>query len=350
MTSHQPGLTSLRGQTIAEEIDFTFSGALADQHSLDFYEAGRFQYGAARLMVKLDQFRKTGRFSSRVTYDNNTRIILKTQADGSFIISTLVPFLMAGGDAFVQANLSLMWSYVADRVIKPTSTDNIREALSSQRELIQTFDANIVQQAEHNRRTMELLEGRIERADYLTDENQRLYERLLAERDRRAYLEENAATLRRISPDQDARLISMAAPLLKDMGVALRNSSSTLRISANDNEVRRDIVFLNRRMASDVDTSRIDDQSTLILVRIIQYNIETGWGKLRTDEHEGLLSFNVPSDRKGDVQAELLDAMDRAGNQLDTYIECLFVRSVSGALQRAIILAVRDLDDLDGGL
>ena len=98
---------------MAEEIDFKFSGALADDHSLDFYEAGRFQYGASRLMVKLDQFRRTGRFSSRVTYDNNTRILLKTQEDGSFVISTVVPFLMAGGDAFLQANLSLLWSYVA---------------------------------------------------------------------------------------------------------------------------------------------------------------------------------------------------------------------------------------------
>ena len=69
--------------------------------TLDFYEAGRFQYGAARLMVKLDQFRRQDRFSARVIYENNTRILLKTQEDGSFVISTLVPFLQAGGDAFL---------------------------------------------------------------------------------------------------------------------------------------------------------------------------------------------------------------------------------------------------------
>jgi hypothetical protein len=333
-----------------EEIDFTFNGALSDGHELDFYEAGRFQYGAARLMVKLDQFRRTGRFSSRVTYENNTRILLKTQEDGSFVISTLVPFLMAGGDAFLQANIGLMWSYVADRVLRPASTDNLREALATQRDLIQTFDANIAQQGEQNRRTLDLLADRIARGDQLSNDNQRLYERLLAEGQRRAYLEGETDTLRRIAPDQDARLISMAAPLLKDMGVTLRNSASTLRVSANDNGNNREIIFLNRRMASDVDTSRIDDQSTLILVRIVQYNVETGWGKLRTAEHDGLLSFNVPSDRKGDVQGELLEAMDRRGNRMDTYIECLFVRALSGVLQRAIILSIRDLDDLDGGL
>lgn len=142
----------------------------------------------------------------------------------------------------------------------------------------------------------------------------------------------------------------MAAPLLKDMGVALRNSASTLQISTNDNERVRQVVFLNRRMASDIDTSVVDDQSALILVRIIQYNIDTGWGKLRSREYEGLLSFNVPGDRRADVQGALIEAMERAGNRLDTYIECLFVRTNSGIIKQAIIISVRDMDDLDGGL
>lgn len=333
---------------MAEEIDFTFAGALADRHALDFYEAGRFQYGAARLMVKLDQFRQSGRFSSRVTYDNNTRILLRTQQDGSFIISTIVPALIAARDAFVQAPISLMWSYVVDRVVKPASSDNLRDALQTQRSLIETYNNDIADRAEQNRRTYDLLEDRIARGDRLTDENRELYERLLAEGQRRAYLEGYADVVRRITPDQEARLTSMASPLLKDMGIALRSSATTLKISANDNLDRRQVAFLNRRMANEIDTSRIDDQTSLILVAIIQYNTETGWGKLRTREHQGLLSFNVPSDRKGRLQADLLDAMDRRGNRFDTYIECQFVRSLQGILQRAIVLSVRDLDELEG--
>lgn len=334
---------------MAEEIEFRFTGSLAENHSLDFYEAGRFQYGAARLMVKLDQFRRQGRFSARVTYENNTRILLKTQEDGSFIISTVVPFLQAGGDAFLQANIGLMWSYVADRLVKPASTDTIRDALATQRDLIQTFDNQIAQQGEQSRRTLDLLGDRIAAGDALTIENRRLYERLLTETQRRAQLENETAMLRRITPEQDARLMSMSAPLLKDMGVALRNSATTLQVASNDNERSRPLLFLDKRMAREIDTSVTDDQTTLILVRIIQYNIETGWGKLRTEEYQGLLSFNVPSDRKEDVQAELLEAMDRAGNDLDTYIECLFVRSPSGILKQAIIIAIHDLDELDGG-
>lgn len=334
---------------MTEEITFRFSGALADDHALDFYEAGRFQYGAARLMVKLDQFRQTGRFSTRVTYDNNTRILLRTQRDGSFELSTLVPALMAARDAFVQAPISLMWSYVVDRVIKPASPDNIREALQTQRELLQVYNRDIADRAEQNRRTHDLLSDRIARGDRLTEENKDLYERLISEGQRRAYLEGRSDLVRKISSDQEAGLTSMASPLLKDMGVALRNSATSLKIAANDNKDRVEIGYLNRRMASDIDTSLIDDQSTLILVRIVQYNTETGWGKLRSQEHQGLLSFNVPSDRKARLQGLLLDAMDRRGNRLDTYIECQFVRSLQGLLQRAIVLSIRDLDELDGG-
>jgi hypothetical protein len=335
---------------MSEQIDFTFRGRLSNEHTLDFYEAGRFQYGAARLMVKLDQFRRTGRFSARVTYENNTRILLRTQEDGSFIVSTLVPFLQAGGAEFLQAHLGLLWSYVADRVLKPASTDNIRDALATQWQLLETFDATVAQQGEQARRTLDLLHNRIDRGDELTAQNTQLYERLLSEGTRRAYLEGERETLRAISPEQDAKLISMASPLLKDMGVALRSSASTLQIVANDNIQQRKLVYLDKRMAAEVDTSRIDDQPTLILVRIVQYNTETGWGKLRTLEAVGLLSFNVPADRKEGVRRSLLDAMDEGENTMNTYIQCLFVRSLEGILKRAIIFDIVDLDEIDGGL
>lgn len=330
-----------------EQIEFSFRGKLADAHTLDFYEAGRFQYGAARLMVKLDRFRRTGRFPSRITDDQNTRILLRTQEDGSFLIGVLASFLQAGGDQFLSTSLSTLWSYVADRVLPKSNTDTIRLALENERELIQSFDRQAARQADQNEQTLGLLADRIGNGDRLTNTAFDLYERLLAERERAVRLEAEAAELRRIQPDQDAKLVSMASPLLKDMGVTLRSSASSLVISSNDNEVRRPIVYLNKRMADDVDTSVIDDRPTLILVRIIQYNVETGWGKLRTQEADGLLSFNVPSDRKADVQGELLDALDRGGNRLDTYVECLMVRSPTGLLQRMIILAVHDLDEIE---
>jgi hypothetical protein len=331
-----------------ENLDFSFRGKLADNHTLDFYEAGRFQYGASRLMVKLDQFRRTGTFSRRITYDNNTRILLDTHEDGSFLISTVVPFLQAGGDEFIKAGLGALLSHVTDRVLTKSDSESIKIALENDRKALEIFEGQIQGQQDQNLKMLQMLQGRLENGDKLVSETYSLYERLLAEKERARTLEEERSALRKISPEQDAKLISMATPLLKDMGVSLRNSASTLTIYNNDNENKTPFVFLDKKMASEIESSIAVEKPVLILVRIIQFNIENGWGKLRTKEHEGLLSFNVPSDRKGDVQTELIEAMNRAGNYLDTYVECLFVKSTAGLLQRMIILNVRDLDILEG--
>jgi hypothetical protein len=308
---------------VPERIQFTFNGELADRHLMDFYEAGRFQYGAARLMVKLDQFRRTGRFADRVTPENNTRIVIEAQRPGSFEFLVLAPIAAQMAEAFVQAPVSLMWSYVADRIFKSASQENIREALATQRELVGVFEREIAEHGEQQRRTLDLLEDRIARGDQLSAENAQLRERLLTETERRAYLEGERDTLQRISAEQDAKLVSMAAPLLKDMGVALRNSASTLSIRGQEQEVERRLVFANKQMTREIETTRVDDETTLILVHIVQYNTETGWGRLRMREHVGLLPFNVPSDRKRDLQTALLAAMDED----QTYIECIFIRT-----------------------
>lgn len=255
---------------------------------------------------------------------------------------------MAGqiAEAFVTTPISLMWSYVVDRIVKPAGNEDLQLALENNRDLIGVYRADIAERADTNRRTLDLLENRIARGDQLTAENTELRERLMAEAERRAYLEGERATLRAISLEQDTKLVSMAAPLVKDLGVALRSSARTLNVSSTENTNRRRIMFLNRRMASEIETTAIDEQSTLILVKIVQYNRETGWGKLRIANEVGLLSYNVPSDLKTEMQLPLTQAM----NEDQTYIECIFVRSPRGIKQRAIVLAIRDLDQIEAGI
>lgn len=65
-------------------LQFHFTGRIADRNMMDFYESARFQYAAARLSVKLDQFRRTGRFSKRITAESRTNIDLHAFSPGSF--------------------------------------------------------------------------------------------------------------------------------------------------------------------------------------------------------------------------------------------------------------------------
>lgn len=102
---------------MSENLVFHFRGSLADEHRLNFYEAARFQYAAARLAVKLAQFRSTGRFSQKITNNSNKDILLTTSKDGSFDISILIPLLPVAQEIFVNVPVSHLMSYVFERMI-----------------------------------------------------------------------------------------------------------------------------------------------------------------------------------------------------------------------------------------
>lgn len=129
----------------------------------------------------------------------------------------------------------------------------------------------------------------------------------------------------------------MASPLVSEMSTALRKSATTLEIISEDIvDNPRKILFLNKSMAEEMETSRVDGQITSIMCDIIQYNKETGWGKVRLDEYLNPLNFNVPSDMKSVLQHHLLSAM---GKQ-KVYIQTYFVRDKFMEPIRLIVVGI----------
>ena len=331
---------------MAEKIDFAFDGQLSSEHLMDFYESGRFQYGAARLLVKLDQFRRTGKFAQKITYQNNTRMLLTAQKEGSFVIETIAPFLPAVAETFLTTPISLLLSYVSERVFKSTDNIDVRLAFETRQKLIDLHGKIIEAGQDITNNSLGILSTELAEGRKLTEQNTALYERLLAEQGRRAYLEGAMDQLGAITPEQESKLITMASPLLKDMGVALRSSANNLTISAGQDGKMKPLVFVNRNMASAIETEVIDKESTIILVKIVQYNRETGWGKLRLKGMQIAMSFNIPADKKPKIQPSLIKEM----NEDQTYIECKFVRSSEGVRNRAILISIVDIEKLEGGI
>jgi len=91
----------------------------------------------------------------------------------------------------------------------------------------------------------------------------------------------------------------------------------------------------------EIELARVDKDITPLLVDIVQYNKETGWGKLRTKISNHPLSFSVPSDRKSSMQKQLLDAMDAN----ETYIQTYIVRDKANEPIRFIIVGILELPD-----
>lgn len=330
---------------MADLIRFKFEGKLADENRMDFYEVARFQYAAARLAVKLDHFRRKGTFPDRVTRQANMKIDLKPFAEGSFLIDIIAPIAAISAPLLVELPLSSLWAYVVERIFKPADNEALLSALGTQERLLETFDRTIEGREDTMRRTLDLLQEEIAQNRELSVKNTELNERLLAETGRRSFLEGREEAFSQITGEQDAKLLRMAAPLLKELAIPLRRSAKTAKIFISDDESEPPIPILaaDRPMVESVELSVVDPNITTILIDIVKYDKETGWGQFRNPNWEGRAPFSVPSDRKDRLQRKLLGAMHEGEN----YVAAYFVRSPEGENQRLIVTDVLDLTDIE---
>lgn len=324
-----------------ESLEFVFDGQLAAQNQMDFYEAARFQYAAARLLVKLDNFRRNGDFPKKITYKNTPNINVLPSRPGSFGIDIFAPFVAVAAPMLVEVPLSSMLSYVIDRVFRSADDDVIREALATQRDLIETFDNAIAGRDRTIDRTLDLLQNKIEREEFLTDQVISLQDRIIADQQRRIELAEYGPQLRGITEEREADLITMSAPLLKEMNVPLRRSAKKVSIRSVKNGERRNILSADKAMADAVELAIVDRHVTTIDINVVQFNKQSGWGKFENVEWDGLSPFSVPGDLLEYIRETVVNAMNKQLVEVD----CFFVRSPSGQQQRIIVTDIRDIEE-----
>ncbi|BCH60424.1 hypothetical protein RvVAR0630_30480 [Agrobacterium vitis] len=324
-----------------EKIQFHFEGRLADQHTLNFYEAARFQYATARLVVKLAQFRDLGRFSKRIHASSNFDVLLETHKEGSFDITILAPLVMAGYDAFVSTSLSTLMTYVFERIVGKSSDSEVAKSLNSVQKITDTFGQISENNTDQMKQVLEFVDKNQDHLIAMADKNAELYERLLAERERVNLLGANSLELHKIDPVREQKLISMSAPLVTEMATVLRTSADSLQVIARSNTSGkpRNILYLNKKMAEEIESDVVDQQMTSILGNIIQYNKESGWGKVRADFPNSPMSFNIPSDVKSTLQSKILAAMGREKIYMRTYV----VRNKAKEATRLVVVGLMDM-------
>lgn len=241
----------------------------------------------------------------------------------------------------IEVPISTLISYAIDRIFRSTDDEAIREALATQRELVETFDKSIAGRDDTINRTLDLLRDQIERGNQLSDKVIQIQDRIITDHQRQQQLHNNRHELRKISNEQEAELLTMAAPLLKEMNVPLRKSSSKLNIRTKIGDKYSNIINANKEMADAVDLSVVDKFTTVIDVNIVQFNKHNGWGKFENEEWDGLASFSVPGDLLDDVKETIVNSM----NLELVSVECFFVRSPAGIPQRIIITDLWRVDD-----
>lgn len=329
---------------MAEKITFEFEGRLADQHKLNFYEAARFQYAAARLLVKLSQFRSTGKFRQKITNLSNVGVTLETQEEGSFRINVDAPEPVDVGTddgLFVNLTLTDLLAYVSERVIAKSDDAELIALFNAHTEIVRRFGQ--ISEAD-NEKIEEIVRSLIDDPELralMYPETSELVERRVSELGRGERLMQSRGQIARIDGAREQKLISMAAPLITEMATALRKSADTLNIRSESRGVISNVFFLNQSMAFEIESTKVDQEITPILGNIIQYNKETGWGKVRLSIATQPLSFSVPSDQKSSLQEILLSQMGRD----QVYLQIYIVRDRAREPVRVIIAGILPLPD-----
>ena len=120
------------------------------------------------------------------------------------------------------------------------------------------------------------------------------------------------------------------------MATALRRSADTLEITSSRDGSSAPVLFLNREMAQQIETATVDDDITPILVDVVQFNKDNGWGKVRFEAGAIVVSFSIPSDILPSIKQRIIDSM----NEDQVYMQAYFVRDRAGKVTRLIVVGI----------
>ena len=313
-----------------ERLTFHFEGELANQHKMNFYEAARFQYAAARLLVKLSQFRSSGRFKQKISNKSNVDVRLATQADGSFNINVEDSGQDASEDQFMNVSLGDLVAYVSERVIEKLDDNSLNGSAEDKSK----SDSTEVQ-PELDRIVEKVISKDVSVHD-LPDRERELVKRRLAEITREDRLKSKAGSISKIDFARSQKLIAMSAPLISEMATALRRSANTLEVSSSASDASKPVLFLDQNMASEIERSLVDKEITALLCDVIQFNKDNGWGKVRIEYGSLTVSFSIPYDILPQIKQTLIDTMKKDQVYLQTY----FVRDRGGEVTRLIVVGI----------
>jgi hypothetical protein len=124
------------------DIGFRFEGGIANSGQLNFYEAGRYRYAAARFLYTIEHFRKTGAVIERLNKPIDADFRISAPSVGSFLELVQLYGTPVVQDAqqfttYFNIPFSKMLPWVLDKVLpKATSNDRIFDIAEKQINII----------------------------------------------------------------------------------------------------------------------------------------------------------------------------------------------------------------------
>lgn len=327
-------------------IRFTFKGGDAEENQLNFYDASRFLYAAARHIYTLEYFRQTGLTLQRIRRRINADYRITTPQPGSWDLEIAAVLLPLIGQCFLQVPIDVLVAWVWGKVVPIWSPNKKDQELMEKLEArIGLTDVERTRQSEqeterlrllleflqtvlpHQRQFSELQSAVNENAETILD----LRERLNAEFNRRAAITQHSAELRKIDEDQERLLLSRSASQIVEMGKPLERSATSLSISFG--ESGRPFGYAKHESIALLEGLVPSPYPDVLIGGIFQFDKETGWGKFRPFEKRNYFSFYLPASNKNELRPIVIEAMSRDIVRISFY----YVRDQSGVVKHLII-------------
>ena len=349
-----------------DTVRFEFNGGMADNHEMNFYEAGRFQYGAARFIYTLEKFRKEGVIAARLTTKVDTDIRIRAPERGSFIQDVLLLSAPLLAESTIQCSFQALFSYVwglllpqsraADVAVELAKQEVAREKQHTKQEKERTKQMQIMADVAQtsnatSQQALQVLEHAVVKGLTIANEHFRLSKddiknlrnEAQAATEREKIIRENQEQLSKIDPQTERRLVGQLRKSIHEMALPLRSSASELTISQTGNSSQGRVAHLNRDTAKSITRESEDGEISLIRGSIKAFDVENGYGKFRYDELKRPISFRVPSASKNVLKDRILDAM----KQEDVLIGAYYVRDSFGNPVSLILDNIHDDEALD---
>lgn len=338
-----------------ETIQFLFSGGMADGQELNFYEAGRFQYGAARFIYTLEKFRQQGRVAARLSTIVKADIRIRASRPGSFIQDVVILALPTIADCAIKVPLDAMIAYVWDLLLPSTKSQDTafemaKIELAREREHTKQFESfrAVVESGNANtQQAMEIIQTLISRKNEgipLSEETsaanlESIRQDLESKRDRENLIQNNHAEFAKIDFTNQRKLTGQMRNSVRDMTLPLRSSAEILSVGTPVTAGRyARIDPVSARFITD----QVEDAvPTPLRGSVKMYDVETGFGKFRWQEYDKPVTFRVPTGMRIDIRDVILEAMKKE----DVFMAFYIVRDSYGAPVYLVLDKIIEDDD-----
>lgn len=325
---------------MAEEngvVRFRFTGGLAANGELNFYQLSRSQYAAARLLYTLAKYQESGRVVSRLTEKSSADIRARAPVKGSFEYDAFIFLSTVAAQAAVQLPLDVMFTAIWEHLLSPfegglglkaEARIELRRIDSKERVRLsqeETSRLEILRDIEHDKevtkRDMLGLAKSILAQQEQTpgasvsrvDSIRLIAQDLQCEINRDTILEPYEHALEGIDVADRRKLFGKARPLIAEVGLPLRSSAEELAVAvgANDNTIG----ILNWQRAKDIKEMDAEKDAEEIRGKIVQFHTENGYGRFKPEsadsinEFGGEVSFKLLRQMRANLTGVVLDAM-----------------------------------------